>query len=242
MLSTNAPTNGRAEQQPRSRRGSSCRRPGRPAQSPMRWMTPVSTRPPTMTNRPMKKTSVDHSTSARYLGGRPGRRARAARRRAGPRWPGSTWMTACSANPATTSASTRAPDQQPPVGDRRPLVEGHDLGDALRVVLERLRNMHPAQQHEQDEQDHDDRRHVHEEVVERQPGAAGDDDVRRVADERRRAADVGREHLGDEVRRGGRSEPRHTRTVTGATSMMVVTLSRNGDATAVMTMSSTSSL
>ncbi len=30
-----------------------------------RSMTPVSTRPPTMTNSPAKKTSVGHSTSAR---------------------------------------------------------------------------------------------------------------------------------------------------------------------------------
>jgi hypothetical protein len=49
------------------------------------------------------------------------------------------------------------------------------------------------------------RRHVDEEVVERQPGAASDDDVGRIADERGGAADVRGEHLGDEV--GLRRDP-----------------------------------
>jgi hypothetical protein len=43
------------------------------------------------------------------------------------------------------------------------------------------------------------RRHVDEEIVEAEAGAAADDDVGRVTDEGRRPADVGREDLGDQV-------------------------------------------
>ena len=78
-----------------------------------------------------------------------------------------------------------------------------------------------------------------QEVVEAQPGPAGDDDVRRVADQRGRSADVGGEDLGEQERHRPRPRRRQTRMVTGATSSTVVTLSSSAEATAVMTISST---
>jgi hypothetical protein len=67
-----------------------------------------------------------------------------------------------------TAEHDHAPDQQLRVGDGAPFLQCHHLGDAIRVVLERLREQHPGQHHEHHEDDDHDRRHVHEEVVERQ--------------------------------------------------------------------------
>ncbi len=69
-------------------------------------MTPVATRPPTITNRPMKKTRVSHSTSTSRSP--TGRRASSTARPApsNATTAGSMCSTGCSTNPSMTSTST----------------------------------------------------------------------------------------------------------------------------------------
>src|SRR5690606_17490811 len=101
----------------------------------------------------------------------------------------------------------QAADQQAAVLDGPPLLQLHDLRDVLGVVLEGPAEHQPAQREEDRHRDDDGRRHVQEEVVEAQPGPAADDDVERVADEGGGAADVGGEHLRDQVGLGRDPQP-----------------------------------
>jgi hypothetical protein len=55
------------------------------------------------------------------------------------------------------------------------------------------------EEHENREDDDHDRRHVDEEVVEREAGPTGDDDVGRITDQGGRTADVGGQDLSDDV-------------------------------------------
>ena len=161
-----------------------------------------------MTNRPMKKTSVATRPRARNVGASmprdqqhhagaeqgDNRRLEVQRRSAG-------------RTPTITPASTtRQRTSSRPSRDGRSLLERHHLGDLLGVVLEATCGTAPGRtaRTATNTIDHD-RRHVDQEVVERQPGPAADDDVRRVADQRGGAADVGGEHLCDQV--GLRRDP-----------------------------------
>ena len=114
---------------------------------------------------------------------------------------GSMCSTGWAMNAANTSdEDDSALDEQPRIADGLAFLERHDVGDPFGIDVERAAEQ--ARQHG-DEDDHDDdhdRRHVDEKVVERQARPAGDDDVGRIADQGRRAADVGGEHLGDQER------------------------------------------
>ncbi|CKT83827.1 Uncharacterised protein [Mycobacterium tuberculosis] len=92
-------------------------------------------------------------------------------------------------------------DEQPAIVDGFALVERQHVGNSVGLGSDGAQQ--PGQQ--TDQGDHDDehgRGHVDQEVVERQSRPAGDDDVRRVADQRGRAADIGREDFGHQKRRG----------------------------------------
>ena len=173
-------------------------------------MTPVLTRAPTMTNRPAKNTRVGHSTSSRYS-------PRLELRRSATSTPAPSRATTdgsrCSTGAATKATMTRASttqalDEQAPVADGLALVERHHPRGALRVVARTTsRNSHRHNRTEHATQDDDQRRQVDQEVVEGQPGPAGDDDVGRVADQGGGAADVGGQHLGDQERDRRHAEP-----------------------------------
>ena len=94
------------------------------------------------------------------------------------------------------------PDHQRPILDRRRRVHRRQDVQPVGVVL------HPpaeGEPHDPDEGDHDhddDRREIDEEVAEVEPGGRADEDVGRVADQGRGAADVRGEDLADQVREG----------------------------------------
>ena len=96
------------------------------------------------------------------------------------------------------------PDHQRAVLDgRRRIHRGEDV-QAVGVVLH---GPAEGQPHDPDEGEHDDdhdRREVDQEVAEVEPGRGADEDVRRVADEGRGAADVRGEDLADQVRERAR--------------------------------------
>ena len=99
--------------------------------------------------------------------------------------------------------------------------------EAARFSSYRSRRPHntPAQSDEDDHEHDDDRRKVHEEIVEGQSRPARDDEIGRIADERRRppillAMASARKGMGGSAIRS------HNNSVTGATSRTVVTLSK----------------
>ncbi len=90
--------------------------------------------------------------------------------------------------------------EQARVLDVLALVKLHD-GLAMLLGGDQLLAVHEAERDDDDGQDDDDgRRVIHDEVGERVARGRADHDVRRVADKRRRAADVRRHDLGEEVR------------------------------------------
>ena len=126
------------------------------------------------------------------------------------------------------------PDEQAPVPDDGVL--GGLEGRLPLVVrdLERAPEHHDHGHQEDAEDDQHDRSEVDQEVHEVETRGGTDEDVRRVADEGRGAADVGRQDLADEIRaRRRRRALRATERVTGVISSTVVTLSRNADSPAV---------
>ena len=89
-------------------------------------------------------------------------------------------------------------DQLVAVLDRTGRIERHHVGTCSRLVRLEPRPINAVEQSgDRHEADRGDRREVDDEVQERQVGRAGYEDVRRVADERRRAADVGHDDLDD---------------------------------------------
>ena len=159
-------------------------------------IAPVSSSAPTITNRPMKKNSVAHSIPASE--------------------DSSGWV--------VTSSSTVAPSIATVAGSRCsglctkksrivPIRTGSARLSSSGSSIERRasssitrsrasgaicsRGPEPQVQHARhDEERHDrDRGEVDQELDEAQPGRAGDHDVRRVADQRRGAADVRRDDL-----------------------------------------------
>ncbi len=76
------------------------------AASPSARMTPVSTRPPTMMNRPMKNTRVGHSTSSRNSAGDDRETITIVPAPSSAMTEGSRCSTGCSTNAATTAPST----------------------------------------------------------------------------------------------------------------------------------------
>ena len=129
------------------------------------------------------------------------------------------------------------PDEEAPVADRLALVERHHR---RRRAPGRTWNDAPEQpaaaadEHDQERPTTIGARWTRKSLKVR-PAAAGDDDVRRVADQGGRAADVAR----PSPRRSGtgtgsRPSRSQTRSVTGATSSTVVTLSSSAEATPVI--------
>ena len=121
-------------------------------------MTPTSTRAPTMTNSPMKNTRVGHSTSSRYSVGssfesadeRAGAEQGDQRRLDVERGVGD--------EPDHDGGETTPDsDQQSPVADDFALVQRHECGDAVGVVVERGAEQDPAQAEEHDHEHDDDR-------------------------------------------------------------------------------------
>ncbi|HWZ09479.1 MAG TPA: hypothetical protein VNW48_00135 [Xanthobacteraceae bacterium] len=99
----------------------------------------------------------------------------------------------------------RAP-QQHPIGDHPPCIHAHDEGPAFRA---RTHVAAPGEMNHDRLQDHHHerrRRDVDDEAVEIETGLRADHDVGRIADQRRGAADVGGEHLGEQKRIGFKVE------------------------------------
>ena len=181
------------------------------ARSPSHSMTPTFTSAPTMMNSPMKKTRVSHSTSSRNssFDVRLTRIIRPAPRSA--TTDGSRCSTLCSTNATMTSASTASTRRSMArIGDRLPLVERHHIHGPVGVHHEGGPEQEPGQHEEHPDEDHGDGGHVDQEVVEGQAGAAADDDVRRVPDQRGGAADVA-EASASAIRNGTRGAPRSGR-------------------------------
>jgi len=94
-------------------------------------------------------------------------------------------------------------DQQTGVRDCAPLLQRQHFAQ-IDVVTSQVGTEKRTGEGDEQREDHGNRgRHVDEEVVECQPRPAADDDVRRIPDQCCGAADVGRQHLGDQIRLSG---------------------------------------
>ena len=104
--------------------------------------------------------------------------------------------------------TTQRSPQQADVGQDLAFVEGEDRVADVGVDGEVAREEPAGHNQEAKEDEQGRRRHVDEEVVEPEPGGGPDQDVRRVADERRRPADV--RWPGSGAMRNGTGETRRT--------------------------------
>src|SRR5215217_6851675 len=100
---------------------------------------------------------------------------------------GATWNAEWPTKPARTATST-TPHLISSRWSRIASRSFSDITSATRSCS--AVNEPPKHQHEHREQNDDDRCQVHEEVVERQAGPAGDHDVRRITDQGGGATDV----------------------------------------------------
>ena len=84
------------------------------------------------------------------------------------------------------------------IPDQPGLVHGKDMLPPGLVDHQALAEEHPGDGHQRPQHDHHRRPQIGDEIHEPELGAGGDDEVRRIADQGRRAADVGSQGLHDE--------------------------------------------
>ncbi len=107
------------------------------------------------------------------------------------------------AKPRSTRTSTaRLLHRQRPVGDGIGGTEGQHAGSGLRLDPEAPPPEKMADGDLDGEHDEDDRGQMDDEGVEGEAGCRADQDVRRIADQGRRAADIGAQHLAEEEGEG----------------------------------------
>ena len=180
--------------------------PRRPSTTSARAVATVPTIPTwttasTSMNRPTKKNSVLHSMSRRDSCGSSGptiiRTVAPRRAIVAASTPSTEWKRKPTrVRPSTTSA--RIISGRSVIAAAGSSVSHHV--QPVVVVLQRAAEPQPQDPQEDDHDHEDHRRQVDEEVDEVEPGRRADEDVRRVADEGRGAADVRGEDLADEIR------------------------------------------